>query len=80
MNLRNTLLAILGGVALTTVIGILLTPYRDTSGRKKIVEKARDHTDTLEENIKVSVVNGKTRLQKMDESVNRMVNEGGNTV
>lgn len=80
MNSKKALFAILGSVALTTVIGILLTPYRDSSRRKKIVEKARDYTDTAKETIKDSVANGKNRLQKMGEDVERMVNEGGNSV
>lgn len=80
MNSKKALFAILGSVTLTTVIGILLTPYRDSSRRKKIVEKARDYTDTLEETIKDSVGNVKNRLQKMGEDADRMVNEGGNSV
>lgn len=80
MDSRKALFAILGGVALTTVIGILLTPYRDSSRRKKIAEKARDYTDTAGETIKESVANVKTQLKKMSEDANRMINEGGNAV
>lgn len=80
MNSRNALLAFFGGVVLTTIVGVLLTPYRDSSRQKKIVEKARDHTDNAEETIKGSVVNGQNRLKKMGEDTERMINEGGNTL
>lgn len=80
MNSKKALFGILGGVALTTVIGILLTPYRDSSRRKKIVEKARDYADTAEEAIKKSVGRSKNQLKKMDEDTDRMVNEGGKVV
>lgn len=78
MNSRKTLFAILGGVALTTAIGFLLTPYNDSSKRKKIVDKARDYADNAEETIKDSVANVKSRVKKMGEEAEQMVNEGGN--
>lgn len=80
MNSRNALLALFDGVVLTTLVGILLTPYKDSSKRKKTIEKARDHTDNAEETIKGSVVNGQNRLKKMSEDTERMVNEGGNAL
>lgn len=80
MNSRNALLALFGGVVLTTLVGILLTPYKDSSKRKKTIEKVRDHTDNAEETIKGSVVNGQNRLKKMSEDTARMVNEGGNAL
>lgn len=80
MNSRKALFAILGGVALATVIGILLTPSKNSSRRKKFVEKARDYTDIAGETIKDSVANVKNRLKKMGEDSDRVVNEGGNTV
>ncbi len=80
MKSRKTLFAILGGVALTTVIGILSTSYRDTSKRKKIVDKAKDFANTAEETLKGSVANVKSRVKKMGEDTDRMVNEGGNTI
>lgn len=78
MNSRKTLFAILGGVALTTAIGFLLKPYKDSSKQKKIVDKARDFADNAEETIKDSVANVKSRVKKMGEEAERMVNEGGN--
>lgn len=69
--------AIVGGVALTTLIGILLTPYKSSSKRKKIVDKAKDHADTAKETIKESVANAKNQLKKMNEDADRMANEGG---
>lgn len=77
MNSRKKLIAILGGVALTSVIGYLLTPYKDSSKRKKIVDKARDYIGTAEETIKGSVANVKSWVKKMGEDVQRMINEGG---
>jgi gas vesicle protein len=80
MDSRKALFTILGGVALTTVIGFLLTPYKDSSKRKKIVKKARDYKDTVGETIKDSVANVKNQLKKMGEDADRMVNEGGKEV
>ncbi len=79
MNSKKTLIALLAGAALTTVFSILLKPYKDSSKRKKIADKAKDYTDTAEETIKDSVVNVKNRLNKIAEDADRMVNEGGNT-
>ncbi len=76
MDSRKALFAILGGVALTTVIGFLLTPYKDSSKRKKIIDKARDYADIAEETIKDSAANVKSRVKKMGEDADRMVNEG----
>lgn len=77
MDSRKAIFAILGGVALTTVIGFLLTPYKDSSKRKKIIDKARDYADIAEETIKDSAANVKSRVKKMGEDADRMVNEGG---
>ena len=80
MDSKKALFAILAGAVLTPVIGFLLTPYRDSSKRKKIVEKARDFTDTAGETIKDSVANVKNQFEKMGEDADRMVNEGGKVV
>lgn len=77
MDSRKALFTILGGVALTAVIGILLDPRKDTFRRKKIAEKARACRDTAEDTIKDSVTNAENQLYKMDEDIDRMVNEGG---
>lgn len=77
MGSKKALFAIIGGAALTTVIGFLLTPYKDSSKRKKIVDKAKDYADNAEETIKGSVVNVKSRVKKMGEGTQRMINEGG---
>lgn len=79
MNSKKTLIALLAGVALTTVFGILLKPYKDSSKRKKIVDKAKGYADNAEETIKDSVAKGKKRLNRIAEDADRMVNEGGNT-
>lgn len=65
MDSRKTLFTLLAGAAITTVIGILLTPYKDSSKRKKIGEKTRDYTDSVGEIVKDSVANVKNRFQKM---------------
>ncbi len=80
MDSKKTLFAILGGVALTTVIGFLLTPYKNSSKRKKIARKAKDYTDTAGETIKDSAANVKSRVKKMGKDVERMVNESGKEV
>lgn len=79
MNSGKALFVILGGVALTTVIGFLLTTYGDSSKGKEIVDKARENAEIAEEAIKDSVANVKKQLKKMDQAAERMVNEGGNT-
>lgn len=78
MNSKKTLIALLAGAALTTVVGILLTPYRNSSKRNKIGDKVKDYTDTAEETIKESAAIVKKKLRKMGEDAERMVNEGGN--
>ncbi|WP_138431891.1 YtxH domain-containing protein [Fodinibius saliphilus] len=78
MDSKKVLFTLLAGAALTSVVGILLTPYKDSSKRKKIVDKARDYADNAEETIKDSVSNVKKRIKKMGEEAERMVNEGGN--
>lgn len=77
MDSRKTLIVILGSVALTTAIGFLLTPHKKSSRRKKIVDKAKDYTDTAEKTIKDSVANIKKQVNIMGEDADRMVNEGG---
>lgn len=76
MDSRKALFAIFGSVALTTVIGILLSLYKDTFRRNKITEEVRDK-DTAGEPIKDPVANAKNQLKEMDEDADRMVNEGG---
>lgn len=78
MDSRKYFLAILGGMALTSVIGILLISYRDTPSRNKIVDKARDYTDRAEETTKDSVASVKKRLENGREDAEQMINEGGN--
>lgn len=79
MDSKKTILGLLAGAAITTVIGILLNPYRKSSSREKIVDKAKDYTEAAEKTIRDSVANGKKRLNKIAEDADRMVNEGGNT-
>ncbi|MDR8394342.1 hypothetical protein NC796_24550 [Aliifodinibius sp. S!AR15-10] len=80
MDSRKALFALLAGAALTTVIGILLTPYKDSFRRKTIADKGKDSPDAAEGLIKESVTNGKAQIRKMDEDADRMVNEGGKVV
>ncbi|MDX1640393.1 MAG: hypothetical protein R3220_01760 [Balneolaceae bacterium] len=77
MDSRKALFALLAGAALTTVIGILLTPCRDSFKRNKITDKDKGAAEEL---VKDSVTKGKNQLKKMDEDVDRMVNEGGKVV
>lgn len=78
MNSKKTFIALLAGAALTTVAGILLKPYKNSSKRKKIANKVKGYTDTAEETIKDSAAVVKKKLKKMGEDAERMVNEGGN--
>ncbi len=80
MDSRKALFVIFGSLALTTLIGILLNPYKDSSGQKKIGEKSSGDAGTAGETIKESDTKLKTRLKKMGEDANRMVNEGGNAL
>lgn len=77
MDSNKTLFALFGGVVLTTVIGFLLTLYKDSSSRKKIAKKVKDRTDSTRKTIKDSVADGKNQLKKMGEDIDRMINEGG---
>jgi gas vesicle protein len=77
MNSRKALFALLAGAALTTVIGILLTPYRDSSKRKKIAHKSNGTADEVRKELKETVSDVKKQIKTMEEDVDRMVNEGG---
>lgn len=80
MDSRKTLFVIFGSLALTTLIGILLNPYKNSSGQMKIVDKNSDDEGTAKETLKESDASLITRLKKMGEDADRMVNEGGNSL
>ena len=53
MNNNGKLLAaLLGGVAIGAVLGILFAPEKGTETRKKIADNAKDFAGTLEKKIK----------------------------
>lgn len=64
MNSKKAVFAILSGVALTTAVGILLTPYRKSSRRKRLINKARGYTDAAEETIIDSVADANYRFKR----------------
>lgn len=80
MDSRKALFVIFGSLALTTLIGILLNPYKNSSGQMKIVDKNSDDAGTAKETLKESDASLITRLKKMGEDADRMVNEGGNSL
>lgn len=77
MDSRKALFALLAGVALTTVIGILLTPNKGSSKRKKHANKINGEIDEVREKLKETVSNVNDQKNAMYEDVNRMINEGG---
>ena len=77
MDSRKALFALLAGAALTTVIGILLTPNKGSFKRKKHANKNNGEIDEVREKMKETVSNVKDQISAMDEDINRMVNEGG---
>lgn len=80
MDSKNALLAILGGVALTTIVGIILTPYKNSLRRKNVVEKAGDYTDPVRKTIRESVADVKNQVKIICEDADQMVNKGRNAV
>lgn len=77
MDIKKTILTVLAASALTTAIGVLLIPYRDSSKRKKIADKGNLKADEAKEAQSENSSNVKKQIKTMDEEVNRMMNEGG---
>lgn len=65
MDSRKSLYALLAGAGLAAIIGILLTPYKNSSRRERIVEKAKDYADSAEETIKDSAASVKKQLKNI---------------
>lgn len=66
----------LGGVALTTVIGFLLAPHKDSTGKKKTAKKNNGRLD--EERKTQKTVSGvRNQIKEMDKDIDRMIDEGG---
>lgn len=51
MKNNQALIGILGGVAVGTVLGILLAPEEGSKTRKKIIKKSTDAADDLKEKL-----------------------------
>lgn len=77
MNSKKTLFAIIAGAALTTAVGILLTPYKKSSKPKKIADKINGKVGEVKGVIGETFENVKNQIKTMDKDVDRMVNEGG---
>ncbi len=69
MNTQNTIIGILGGIAVGAIAGILLAPEKGEVTRKKIVNKAKDVKNSLEQNVD-------TTIEKVSENIKTFKNAG----
>lgn len=56
-NSSKVLLALLGGVALGALVGVLLAPDKGSETRKKIKEKAKDLSDKAKDKFRERMKN-----------------------
>ena len=55
MSTQNTVLGILGGIAVGAIAGVLLAPEKGATTRAKIADKAKDLKDNLNSNVDTTV-------------------------
>lgn len=55
MKTNKTILGVMGGLAIGTVIGVLFAPDKGSKTRKKIVDKSTDATDQLKSQFEKAV-------------------------
>jgi len=73
MKRGNVLLGILGGVAVGTLLGILLAPDKGENTRKKIVKKGEDYVDGVK--VKFNDI-----MDEMNEKMEGVMKEAANMV
>lgn len=77
MDSRKALFAILAGAVLTTAVGMILTPYKDSYKRKKTSDKLNGKVGEVKDVIGETFNDVKGQIKKMNKDIDRMVNEGG---
>lgn len=50
-NMNNSVVGALAGIAVGTILGVLIAPDKGSNTRKKIVEKGKDTSDNIKEEI-----------------------------
>lgn len=68
MKTNQTLIGILGGVAVGTALGVLFAPDKGSNTRKKIIKKNTDTTDELKKTVD-NIMN--SFAEKNSQTINR---------
>lgn len=69
MKTGKTLIGLLGGVAIGSILGILFAPDKGTNTRKKIAKKSNEATDSLKQQLE-------TLSTSFSEKINSLKSQG----
>ncbi|MDC7999366.1 YtxH domain-containing protein [Gilvibacter sediminis] len=73
MSTQNTVLGILGGIAVGAIAGVLLAPEKGATTRAKIADKAKDLKDNLNNNVDTTVDRVSEKLDVLKEAGSNII-------
>lgn len=76
MSTQNTVIGILGGIAVGAIAGILLAPDKGSKTRAKIAESAEETKDNIIENINSATDSFSEKIEELKKVGNDILEKG----
>jgi gas vesicle protein len=80
MSKKNTLLALIGGLAVGAIAGVLLAPQKGSATRKKFAKKGSDFVDDVKDKFSEIKDNIAERFESAEEEAKHYAKKGSHKI